>query len=75
MDYSTQLDIGTRVRVRPLNDIHAFLHGARGTIVNPPTSQMARDRRLMSFDEAVTHPYGGVLRTLWVSPEMVEVLS
>lgn len=70
-----QLELGTRVRIKPLADIHQFLHGAAGMVIPPPSEHVMRDRKLVRFDIDVRHPYGGVMRTMWVDETMVEVLS
>lgn len=69
-----QLEMGMRVRVKPLQDIHQFLHGAVGMIIPSPSEHVMRERRLMRFDQDIPHPYGGKQATMWVSPDMVEVV-
>jgi hypothetical protein len=71
---SVTLELGTRVRIRPLPDIHKFLHGATGMIIPAPSQHVLRDRKFVRFDNDIAHPYGGVMRSIWVDESMVEVV-
>jgi hypothetical protein len=71
----TKLECGVRVRVKPLPDIHNFLHGAVGMIVKPPSEHALRERRLVRFDQPVVNPYGGVVAQSWLDESMVEVVN
>jgi len=71
----SSLEFGMRVRVLLLPDIHQFLHGATGMVVQPPSQTVMRERKYIKFDKEVRHPYGGHINAIWVSDSMVEVIS
>lgn len=71
----TTLHFGMKVRVKPLSEIHQFLHGAVGMIIPSPSEHTMRERKLLRFDKDIVHPYGGVMRSMWVDNTMVEVLD
>lgn len=67
--------LGTRLRVLASPEIHKFLHGAEGVIIPSPEKHALRDRQVLKLHPEVPHPYGGVIRTMWVDKTMVEVIS
>lgn len=65
------LEVGMRVRVKPLQTIVKPLHGAQGAIVETEW-QHSDGKMLMRFDVPVRHFSNGTMEALWVDEAMVE---